>query len=56
MQCNVGRLKYLHWEGHLVKMVDLREALPMGFQAGMVLENLRVHNLESHLVHNMELM
>ena len=40
----------------MVNMVDLREALPIGFQVGMVLENLRVQNLESHLVHNMELM
>ena len=36
MEFQVDRLRYIHWVSHLVYMVELREAPPMGCQVGMV--------------------
>ena len=44
MECQVGRLKDIHWDCYLVHIVELREVRPMGYQVVMVLENLRVQN------------
>ena len=51
----VARLSYPHQESHLLQMVELRKAPPIGFQMGMYMKILRDINWDiSNLVHNKE--
>ena len=51
MYAQVGVVRYLHWESHLVQNIELKEA-PLVI---CKVDNLRVRHWESLLVKNMEL-